>query len=125
MLQGDLAMKKIYPTLWWLFRDNLLPIGTIFTGYSRSNLTTEDLKAKSLPYMKLQPEEKDKFDIFWKINNYVRGSYDKPQDFERLNAELLKYEDVPQANRIFYLALPPSVFQSVTKYIKEICMGEK
>lgn len=75
--------------------------------------------------MKVRPEEKEKFDIFWEINNYVRGSYDKAEDFECLNAKLLKYEDVPQANRIFYLALPPSVFQSVTRCIKEICMGKK
>lgn len=118
-------MKKIYPTLWWLYRDNLIPTNTIFFGYSRSDLTVEDLKAKCLKYMKVQPEEKQKFDAFWKLNHYVRGSYDKPQDFERLNAELTKFENGPKANRIFYLALPPSVFQPVTRYIKEVCMGKK
>lgn len=118
-------MKKIYPTLWWLYRDNLLPIGTIFFGYSRSNLTVESLRAKCLPYMKVSPEEQEKFDIFWKMNHYIRGGYDKPEDFQRLNAEMEVYEDVPHANRLFYLALPPSVFQPVTKYIKEICMGSK
>jgi glucose-6-phosphate 1-dehydrogenase len=28
--QGDLAKKKIFPTLWWLFRDGLLPRGSRF-----------------------------------------------------------------------------------------------
>ena len=27
---GDLAKKKIFPTLWWLFRDGLLPRGFYF-----------------------------------------------------------------------------------------------
>jgi hypothetical protein len=32
---GDLAKKKIYPVLWALFRDNLLPENTKFVGYAR------------------------------------------------------------------------------------------
>uniref|UniRef100_A0AAQ5ZYV3 Glucose-6-phosphate 1-dehydrogenase n=1 Tax=Amphiprion ocellaris TaxID=80972 RepID=A0AAQ5ZYV3_AMPOC len=50
---GDLAKKKIYPTLWWLFRDGLLPDDTYFVGFARSNLTVEDIKAACLPHMKV------------------------------------------------------------------------
>ncbi len=38
---GDLAKKKIYPTLWFLHRDGLIPEDTIFVGYARSELTVE------------------------------------------------------------------------------------
>ena len=38
---GDLSKKKIYPTLWRLFRDGLLPQRTLFVGYARSNVTVE------------------------------------------------------------------------------------
>ena len=38
---GDLSKKKIYPTLWRLFRDDLLPPRTLFVGYARSNVTVE------------------------------------------------------------------------------------
>lgn len=44
-LQGDLAKKKIYPTLWWLYRDDLLPAKTTIIGYARSDLTVEKQRA--------------------------------------------------------------------------------
>jgi len=50
---GDLAKKKIYPTLWWLYRDDLLPKPTKFCGYARSKLTIASLKEQCLPYMKV------------------------------------------------------------------------
>ena len=67
---GDLARKKIYPTLWALFRDNLIPTvrsdenknikykkhiiqnicslsqGTVIYGYARSKLTIEEVRSK-------------------------------------------------------------------------------
>lgn len=120
-----MAKKKIYPTLWWLFRDNLLPNGTIFFGYARSKLDIADIRKKCEPYMKVQAGEEDKYEEFWKINYYVAGSYDSRRDFELLNQEMSKFENGPQANRLFYLALPPTVFQSVTVHIKDTCMGLK
>ena len=38
---GDLSKKKIYPTLWRLFRDELLPKSTLIVGYARSGVTVE------------------------------------------------------------------------------------
>ena len=32
---GDLAKKKIYPTLWSLFKEGLLPKNTTIVGYAR------------------------------------------------------------------------------------------
>lgn len=124
-MQGDLAKKKIYPTLWWLYRDNLLPVGTMFFGYARSKLSMAELRKKCDPYMKVQPGEEERYEEFWKINYYVAGSYDTRRDFELLNQEMGKFETGAQANRLFYLALPPSVFQPVTVNIKDTCMGLK
>jgi len=49
-----LAKKKIYPTLWRLFVDDLLPKNTRFVGYARSKLTVEDIKEKCTPFMKVK-----------------------------------------------------------------------
>lgn len=53
LLQGDLAKKKIYPTLWLLYKDNLLPKNTVIYGYSRSKLTVDELRKKCEPYIKV------------------------------------------------------------------------
>jgi glucose-6-phosphate 1-dehydrogenase len=42
-----------------------------------------------------------------------------------LNQALICHENGTAANRLFYLALPPSVFENVTVLIKNACMGEK
>ena len=50
---GDLAKKKIYPTLWAIYKDNLLPKNTRFVGYSRSKITIDDIKSRSKPWFKV------------------------------------------------------------------------
>ncbi|XP_067928211.1 glucose-6-phosphate 1-dehydrogenase-like [Watersipora subatra] len=117
---GDLAKKKIYPTLWRLYIDGLLPENTQFVGYARSKLTVEDLKSKCSPYLKVAESEKNKVKSFWEVNSYVAGSYDKDVDFKNLDSHLLKLAS--NANRLFYLALPPSVYHTVTAQIKACCM---
>ena len=64
-------------------------------------------------------------DAFWKINFYVAGGYDTKRDFEMLNQEMTNLEEKVSKtrNRLYYLALPPSVFASVTSLIKQTCMS--
>lgn len=121
---GDLAGKKIYPTLWWLYRDNLLPQHTKFCGFARSKLSVAEIRKKCELYMKVQPNEHAKYEEFWKLHDYVAGSYDGSKGFVALNQKMSTLENNEHANRIFYLALPPSVFDEVTVNIKEICMSK-
>ncbi|XP_054279515.1 glucose-6-phosphate 1-dehydrogenase isoform X2 [Macrosteles quadrilineatus] len=123
---GDLARKKTYATLWLLFRDKLLPNKIIFYGYARSNLTVEELRKKCEPYMSVKPEEKDRYEEFWKLNHYFKGSYDNRKDFEMFNQTLMKHEPTSGvAHRLFYLALPPSVFENVTVHLRNCCMASR
>lgn len=75
--------------------------------------------------MKVKPNEEERYNEFWKLNSYVAGDYDSRRDFEMLNQEIAKLETESHSNRLFYLALPPSVFQQVTVHIRNACMGEK
>ncbi|XP_013413677.1 glucose-6-phosphate 1-dehydrogenase isoform X2 [Lingula anatina] len=120
---GDLAKKKIYPTLWALFRDDLLPSNTYFIGYARSKLTVDAIREKAEPHMKVADSEREKAAAFWEMNSYVAGSYDKADDFVKLDEAIKATEISAPANRLFYLALPPSVFADVTRLVKEKCMA--
>lgn len=119
---GDLAKRKLYPSLWRLYVNKLLPEKTIIIGYARSELTLEHLKERTQSYIKVKRGQKRRFRDFWKMNHYIKGSYDALEDFGFLNKQMIKL-GTRQANRIFYLALPPSVFQVVTARIKECCMA--
>lgn len=121
---GDLAKKKIYPTIWWLFRDGLLPDNTFIVGYARSRLTVDDIRKQSEPFFKATPEEKAKLKEFFARNSYVSGQYDQAASFEHLNDHINALCQGSQANRLFYLALPPTVYEAVTKNIRETCMSQ-
>uniref|UniRef100_A0A4W4HLB7 Glucose-6-phosphate 1-dehydrogenase n=1 Tax=Electrophorus electricus TaxID=8005 RepID=A0A4W4HLB7_ELEEL len=119
---GDLAKKKIYPTLWWLFRDGLLPEQTYFVGFARSDLTVDALRTACLPYMKVADTEADRLEAFFIRNSYISGKYGDEVAFSNLHSHLLSLPGGAEANRLFYLALPPSVYLDVTKNIHRRCM---
>ncbi|XP_027844290.2 glucose-6-phosphate 1-dehydrogenase isoform X1 [Aphis gossypii] len=122
---GDLAKKKIYPTLWMLFRDKLIPDKTFIYGYSRSKLTMEQLISNVSPYLKCNENEKERLAEFWSYNFYIAGSYDSSADYRSLNVKLSKHEIAGISNRLFYLAIPPSLFEVTTTHIHETCMDHK
>ncbi|XP_022060897.2 glucose-6-phosphate 1-dehydrogenase-like [Acanthochromis polyacanthus] len=122
---GDLAKKKIYPTLWWLFRDGLLPDDTYFVGFARSDLTVEDIKTACLPHMKVTDEDSKCLSAFFSKNSYLSGRYDDGSSFDQLNNLLSSLPGGADANRLFYLALPPSVYHHVSANIRHQCMSHK
>ncbi|KNC76019.1 glucose-6-phosphate 1-dehydrogenase X [Sphaeroforma arctica JP610] len=125
---GDLAAKKTYPTLFSLFVHNFLPQHTQIVGYARSKLSKDELIKKITPYIKPKNEaEKETMKKFFELLSYVAGAYDDGAAFKNLNDELVKWEDnfESAANRMHYLALPPSVFQPVTTHIKAEVMASE
>lgn len=73
----------------------------------------------------VKPTEVEKYEEFWKLNYYIAGSYDLLEDFELLNDELELNEQHNVANRMFYLAVPPTVFECTTRNIHTVCMAKQ
>ncbi|RWS25529.1 glucose-6-phosphate 1-dehydrogenase-like protein [Leptotrombidium deliense] len=121
---GDLAHKKIYPTLWDLYKNDLLPKGVVIIGYARSGITVDTIREKSTKHMKLKDVNPETVDEFWKINIYCKGSYDSDKDFKNLNEVIENSAPSKKTNRLFYLALPPSVFVPVTQCLHSQCMSK-
>jgi glucose-6-phosphate 1-dehydrogenase len=75
-----------------------------------------------------EPDQAAKIEEFKKFLTYMSGSYDDPASFGELNKHLEEIESHYQSkerNRLFYLALPPSVFVPVAKNIKDKCYAGK
>jgi glucose-6-phosphate 1-dehydrogenase len=67
-------------------------------------------------------EIKAKAQSFVKLITYISGAYDSPDGFVELNKHIESFEkakNVEEPHRLFYLALPPSVFVDVSKGIKQ------
>ncbi|XP_015788547.1 glucose-6-phosphate 1-dehydrogenase [Tetranychus urticae] len=121
---GDLAKKKIYPTLWNLFKRSNINHSVLLIGYARSSIQVEQIKEQVAKHVKIESEEATLWDLFWSRNSYVSGAYDKESDFQKLN-EYASYTESfrgDTANRLFYLALPQSVFAPVTQNIRRHVM---
>jgi len=119
---GDLAKKKTYPALFALFDNNLLPKHAKIIGYARSDLPDSEFK-KSIG-AKLKADEAKKKQ-FLDMCSYVSGKYDSIEDFKKLDDVLVKIESVypAGANRMFYFAIPPSVFAATGNGIRASAMS--
>lgn len=118
---GDLAKKKTYPALFKLFRNGFLPENTHIVGYARTKMTHEDYLGRVTQYIKADEKEVEKFKA---ITTYHSGLYDDDASWKSLDDYLVKNEadrGVSQGhrNRVFYMALPPSVFIPVAKGVKK------
>ena len=59
---------------------------------------------------------------FTKLCTYISGQYDDDESFVELRKHLEELEgDRKTDNRIFYMALPPSVFTTVSQHLKKCC----
>nr|CAB3450273.1 unnamed protein product [Digitaria exilis] len=124
---GDLAKKKTFPALFHLFQQGFLQSGEVHIfGYARSNLSDDGLRQRIRGYLKGASDEH--LSQFLQLIKYVSGSYDSGEGFELLNKAISEYEtsknyDSGSYRRLFYLALPPSVYPSVCKMIRSYCMN--
>ena len=123
---GDLAKKKTYPALFALYLHKHLPRGTVVVGYARSDLDDDGLRDRVRSYLKGPPET---VEAFLAACHYERGAYEdagRTGVFAGLGARVAAFERQRSASvghRIFYLALPPSVYPPVCANIKEGCMS--
>eukprot|EP00731_Ephydatia_muelleri_P001150 Em0001g1150a len=85
-----------------------------------------DKVCTSLVILGASPKENEKslMDQFWASNRYMSGSYTDKESIAKLNAELKKLENgYDVGNRLFYLALPSSVFEEVASCLRETAMS--
>lgn len=82
----------------------------------------EDYLKRITQYIKVG-DDTDKLEEFKKLTDYVSGQYDDDASYQHLNDFINKSENdrkvqAGKKNRVFYMALPPSVFIPVAKGIK-------
>mgnify|MGYP002385205027 CR=1 FL=1 len=109
---GDLAKKKIFPSLFGLYALGKLPTNFQIIGYSRSDLTPFDFQKHASSDFDEFFEKKDEF-----LNklHYHCGQYDDPADFEKLNDYLKDKEGTLIPNRLFYLSIPPKIYEATSE----------
>lgn len=116
---GDLAHKKTYPSLFELFVSGLLPRNLNVVGFARSPISDADFREKIKPSLKGGSPKQ--VDDFLALCVYRHGGYDDEAAFRHVAEEMATLEAAASltgaANRLFYFAIPPTVFTVVAKSI--------
>ncbi|KAG0330073.1 Glucose-6-phosphate 1-dehydrogenase [Dissophora globulifera] len=118
---GDLAKKKTFPALFGLYKNKYLDPNTHIIGYARTKMDLHVYHDQVSKYIKIKSDEdKVHLESFLKLCTYQSGQYDKDSDFQELEHHLRDVEKQTRAKaRLFYMALPPSVFIPVAKSLKK------
>lgn len=74
-------------------------------------------------YIKVPTKEmEEQLEGFCGLCTYISGQYDQDDSFITLNKHLEELEQGrKEQNRVFYMALPPSVFITVSEHLKKNC----
>lgn len=127
-ITGDLAKRKLLPALYGLARENLLPEGFRIIGVSRRGTTNRDildiLEKENAPAKPGRPADPGRDEAIRRIEASLRivdmdigntGTYGVLAD---ALAQADREAGQPM-NRLFYLAIPASLFPTVTSRLAE------
>lgn len=115
---GDLAKKKTFPAIFSLYYHGLLPEDFCLYGFARKEMSDESFRELILTTLSCRVIDGEKCAAkmaeFLPRCFYHRGDYSVTDTFSSLD-ETLKNgfeKGVNASNRLFYLAVPPSVFNA-------------
>jgi glucose-6-phosphate 1-dehydrogenase len=118
---GDLSKRKLVPALFELDAQGQLPPGTCIVGYARTGESDEtyraEMKQAVAEFARVKPVDEAKWKAFESRLFFFRGDLNSGKTFGDLKTRLeaLEKERGTPGNRIFYLAIPPSMIGTVVK----------
>jgi glucose-6-phosphate 1-dehydrogenase len=113
-ITGDLAKKMTFGALYELERRGQLNFRII--GVARDHWSQEELDVKARDAIESGYEDSDE-EVIARLEerlDYVRGNFDDPDTYKRLAKEL-----GPCHDPVYYLEIPPSLFEDVTARLAE------
>jgi glucose-6-phosphate 1-dehydrogenase len=119
---GDLTSRKLIPALFHLYRNQGLPESFAIIGCGRSQLDDPQFRSHLEKDLRLRDGSDRKLWKTFRDQLYYQSiTYDDPKTYSGLaeRIETLDHRHRTRGNKIFYLALPPSLYKSVARAIGE------
>ncbi len=118
---GDLSKRKLVPALYELAAEGQLTAGTCIVGFARTGESDEtyraEMKQAVLEFARTKPVDEAKWKSFESRLYFFRGDLNSARNFADLKTRLeaIERERGILGNRLFYLAVPPSMIGAVVK----------
>jgi len=112
---GDLTQRKLIPSLFNLFRKRRTPKNFQIIGFGATEFTDDAFREhlhKGMKEFAGYEFTDEEWNIFAPNLYYLQGKYKEAADFTKLAEHLTKLEN-GDANRLFYMALPPTLFPTI------------
>ncbi|MBK7316912.1 glucose-6-phosphate dehydrogenase [Candidatus Villigracilis affinis] len=112
---GDLTQRKLIPSLFNLFRKRRTPKKFQVIGFGGTAFTDEQFREHLHTGLKEYAGysfTEEEWNIFAPNLYYLQGKYTEAGDFTKLAEHLTALEN-GDANRLFYMALPPTLFPAI------------
>jgi glucose-6-phosphate 1-dehydrogenase len=122
---GDLTRRKLLPSLYRLSQNGMLPGHFFILGTSRVKMTTEQFRAameEAVQASLAADFDRRKWDAFADHLYYSALDYADPGAYTAGLGDILPRLEAKHrtnGNRIFYLAIPPTVFEDVIRNLGE------
>jgi glucose-6-phosphate 1-dehydrogenase len=117
---GDLAHRKLLPSLYNLAVDHLLPHAFTVVGFARQDKNQEDFRADLRDsigkFSRYAPLQEKVWDSFAAGLFFEHAEYSDIECFKALKVKLDKLDEERGTcgNRVFYLATPPAVIGTIS-----------
>jgi glucose-6-phosphate 1-dehydrogenase len=126
---GDLAWRKLMPALYNLNADGDLPANFAVVGFGIGSEGNSDdwLRARAqdgIQHFSRQPPTEGHWKDLARALFYVEGSFNDARAYEQLKAKLEAVDQqfgIP-GNRVYYLAIPPSMVDAAVVHLKQAGM---
>lgn len=121
---GDLTRRMLLPALYDLSADNLLPDNWALVGFALSDPDRPDFVAAARQsvgeFSRHKTIDEKSWAWFSQRVSFLPSDFDDPSRYEELARELNRLDDEYKigGNRLFYLAVPPTLAPTIVKHLK-------
>ena len=116
---GDLANRMLFPAMYNLRLEDILPTNFGIIGFSRTEETDdsfrENVKCSIDQNSRTGPAKDPLWSDFARHLSYVTGDFDDPNCYKKLREQIEENDEKlgTAGNRLFYLSTPPPVFTKI------------
>ncbi len=116
---GDLARRKIFPALFSLYCQKALPPDVRMFGFARTRLDDAAFRRRITEHLTCRYAAgascAEQMETFLQRCHYVTGQYGSTDSILDLYQRMRELEVRGVVNRMYYLAIPPSIFVSTAE----------